>query len=76
MNISYSTSNAIFSALAYHYYNNGQNSQWNHDLFIIDNYRIEMMQNLVEIHPWLNDASNDFLTNVNNDNLNIYGDLQ
>lgn len=67
---------AIFSALALHYFNyNGGNSQWNHDLFTIGNYRTKMAQNLVNIHPWLNDANNDFLTNVNSDSLNLYGDF-
>ena len=34
-----------------------------------------MAQNLVDIHPWLNDSSNDFLTNVNNDTSNLYGNF-
>src|SRR5690606_11826641 len=66
-NIPYSISNIIFSALAIQYYNNGQNSQWNHDLFTIGNHRERMAQNLIDIHQQLNDPNNDFLTNVNND---------
>ncbi len=73
---SFTTSEAIFSALALNYYNySGGNSQWNHDLFSVGNYRTTMAQNLVDIHPWLNDASNDFLSNVNNDSLNLYGNF-
>ncbi|MFD2551627.1 hypothetical protein ACFSQP_07345 [Bizionia sediminis] len=74
--ITYNTSDALFAILVEQYRNfGGTNSQWNHDLFSVGNYRTTMAQNLVDIHPWLNDASNDFLSNVNNDNLNLYGNF-
>ena len=49
------------------------NPQWNHNLFNALSYRDEMTQNLISIHPLLNDASNDFLTNVNNDPVRVGG---
>lgn len=42
--LSFDTPNALYSALASHYYNNGQNSQWNHDLFTVGNYRTKMTE--------------------------------
>ena len=72
----YNTYDALFALLVNQYKNyGGNNSEWNHDMFTVLNHRIKMAQNLEQIHPWLNDGSNDFLTNVNNDNLNIYGDF-
>ncbi len=72
----YTTYETLFSLLVYQYKNyGGTNSQWNHDLFTVLNYRTKMAQNLVSIHPWLNDTNNDFLTNVNSDNLNFYGNF-
>ncbi|WP_290696818.1 hypothetical protein [Lacinutrix sp.] len=51
------------------------NNQWNHEFFNALSYRTKMAQNLVNIHAWLNDTENDFLTNVNGDSLNFYGDF-
>ena len=65
---------SIFNALTLEYFNyGGGNSQWTHDIFTIFNYNNEMAQNLVDIHPWLNDTSNDYLSNINNDVFNIVG---
>ncbi|WP_034061012.1 hypothetical protein [Lacinutrix jangbogonensis] len=50
-------------------------SQWNHEFFNALSYRTKMAQNLVNIHTWLNDSDSDFLTNVNGDSLNFYGDF-
>jgi hypothetical protein len=65
----------IFNELMIKYVNyNGppQNPQWQHDLMTVLNYRIKMAQNLLSIHSFLNDANNDFLTNISNDS-NIVG---
>ena len=74
--VTYNTYQALFSVLVYQYRNfGGTNSQWNHDLFTVLSYRTKMAQNLVAIHPWLNDPSSDFLTNINSNTLNLYGDF-
>lgn len=71
----YTTQDSLFALLVYKYLNfNGMNSQWNHDLFTVLGYRTKMAQNLIDIHPWLNDVNNDFLTNINNDPYRIGGD--
>ena len=67
----------IFNQLLIHYNtfpspSNVGNTQWNHELFNGLNYRTKLAQNLTSIHALLNDTSNDFLTNVNND-LSIVG---
>lgn len=72
----YTTYDSLFAILVNEYKNfGGVNPQWNHDLFTVLNYRTEMTQNLVDIHPWLNDTSSDFLDNVNSDPLNFYGNF-
>ncbi|KGO81369.1 hypothetical protein Q762_09120 [Flavobacterium cauense R2A-7] len=65
--ISYNTSDTLFSALAIHYFHYDGGSEWNHNLFTILNYRTKMVQNLINIHPWLNSSNSDFVNNVNND---------
>jgi len=57
----------IFSLLVNHYSNFPDPSQWNHNLFNSTSYRSEMAQNLIDIHPSLNDSGNDFLNNINSD---------
>ncbi|WAC03809.1 hypothetical protein N7U66_10540 [Lacinutrix neustonica] len=68
---------AIFNQLliVYSAYPPNSDSQWNHNLFNVLSYRTKMAQNLVFVHPWLNDTSSDFITNVNADTLNLYGDF-
>lgn len=74
--ITYNTKDELFAKLVYQYKNyNGGNSQWNHDLFTVTDYRAKMALNLVNIHSKLNDTNNDFLTNVNNDSQNVYGNF-
>jgi hypothetical protein len=74
--ITYTTYDSLFAILVYQYKNyNGGNSQWNHDLFTVLDYRTKMAQNLVDIHTGLNDPANDFLSNVNNDPLNSFGNF-
>ena len=74
--ITYTTYDSLFAILVYQYKNyNGGNTQWNHDLFTGLNYRTNMAQNLVDIHAGLNDPANDFLSNVNNDNMNFFGNF-
>jgi hypothetical protein len=71
--IPYDIPSSIFNALTTQYYNNGQNSQWNHDLFTALNYQEQISENLENIHPWLNDQNNDFVSNINNDPFNVGG---
>ncbi|WP_034061171.1 hypothetical protein [Lacinutrix jangbogonensis] len=73
----FTLSDVIFNQLLiiYNAYPPNSNGQWNHDLFNALSYRTKMAQNLVSVHPWLHDSSDDFLTNVNGDNLNLYGDF-
>lgn len=64
----YTDQNAIFQQLILAYKNyNGGNTQWNHDLFTVFNLREKMENDLINIHQYLNDPSNDFLTAVQND---------
>lgn len=72
--ITYTTYDSLFAVLVYNYKNyGGGNSQWNHDLFTVLSYRTKMAQNLLDIHAWLNDVNNDFLSNVNSDPFIIGG---
>ncbi|MCG8235125.1 hypothetical protein [Tenacibaculum finnmarkense] len=74
--IVYNAKDELFAKLVYQYKNyNGGNSQWNHDLFTVTNYKTKMALNLVNIHSKLNDPNNDFLSNVNNDFKNVYGNF-
>lgn len=67
---------AIFSQLILQYYNyNGGNSQWNHDIFNGFNHRNQIAENLLDAHQLLNVTSYDFLTNINNDTYNFYGNF-
>ena len=62
----------IFRELVYHYANfDSPTSEWNHDLFNVLNYREKLEQALLNIHPILNDPSNDFLSNVIADTIAI-----
>lgn len=49
------------------------NPNWNHDLFNAVNYRLSLAQDLVNIHPLLNDTNNDFLNLINNNPNNVGG---
>ncbi len=75
--ITFSTQEALFAGIVNFYKNYPvpNNSQWNHDLFTILDYRNILSQNLISIHPFINDINNDFLTNINNDPLNSYGNF-
>jgi hypothetical protein len=53
--------------LHYHNYNGTYNPAWNHDLFNAFGLRSEIENNLIQIHPILNDSNNDFLNNIIND---------
>lgn len=44
-----------------------------YDLFNVINYRIKMAQDLLNIHPLLNDTNNDFLNSINNNVNNVGG---
>ncbi|HLV39137.1 hypothetical protein [Xanthomarina sp.] len=59
----------IFNMMIQEYrnYNGGNSGQWNHDAFTTLGYRDNMIQDLIDIHPLLNNSSDDFLTNVNSD---------
>jgi len=64
----YNTHEAIYQELINQYFSSGITGTWNHDLFNVLNYRDNMVQNLLQIHGYLNDSiTNDFLTNVNSD---------
>ncbi len=65
----YSDNRAIFQQLiqAYYSYNGTINPEWNHELFNVFNYRSKMQDNLIDIHQYLNDSTNDFLTLIVND---------
>ena len=71
----FSIQTVIFNQLLIRYnaYPPQNSSDWNHEFFNALSYRTKMAQNLVNIHPWLNDTDNDFLTNVNNDPFIIGG---
>ncbi|TVZ52692.1 hypothetical protein [Dokdonia sp. Hel_I_53] len=78
----FTTYDTIFALLVNKYKNyyidhptDSGESQWNHDLFTVLNYRENIVENLLEIHPSLNDPSDDFLFSVNNDPLNTFGDF-
>ena len=68
-NTIYTFQGQIFNLLLnqYNAFPPSANSQWQHDLFNALSYRTKMAQNLVSVNSLLNDSSNDFLTNVNND---------
>lgn len=74
---SFTTQDALFAGIVNFYINypSPNNSQWNHDLFTLLNYRNVMSQNLINIHPTINDINNDFLTNINSDPLNTFGNF-
>ncbi|WP_417195301.1 hypothetical protein [Bizionia sp.] len=74
--VTYNSNEELF-ALIVNFYTTytGGNTEWNHNLFTILNYRLLIIQNLLDIHPSLNDTNNDFLTNVNNDLLNSFGNF-
>ncbi|MDT0295792.1 hypothetical protein ACFQ3R_07765 [Mesonia ostreae] len=67
--IEYELQGIIFKQLLVNYnaFPPNSNSDWQHDLFNVLNYRDEMIENLLNIHPWLNDSQNDYLSNINND---------
>lgn len=71
----FSTESAIYNQLLIEYnaYPPSSSGDWNHDLFNVLHYRTKIIQNLMNIHPWLNDTANDFLNNVNNDPFIIGG---
>lgn len=75
--ITYNTKDELFAKLVYQYknYNGSTNPQWNHDLFTVTDYRTKMVLNLVNINSKLNDTNNDFLSNVNIDSQNVYGNF-
>ncbi|AKA34502.1 hypothetical protein [Flagellimonas lutaonensis] len=51
------------------------NPQWNHNSFNTTGLRDEMVQNLMSLHPLLNDSNNDFLSNVNGQNNLLYNNF-
>lgn len=66
----------VFTNMLIHEYLNYSNtSEWNHNLMTGLNYNNIIKQNLLEVHPLLNDSSNNFLTNINSDINNTNGDF-
>ncbi|WP_333659265.1 hypothetical protein [Flavobacterium sp.] len=67
--VTYTNNTAIFQQLIMYYqsYNGAIHPEWNHDLFNLFNYRDKLQTDLLNIHPYINDSTNDFLTSVIND---------
>jgi hypothetical protein len=64
----YTMEDQIFNALVNYYNSLGNgNPQWNHDLFTVLSYRTALTQNLLAIHPWLDDQTNPFQNTINSD---------
>lgn len=69
-NLSVHNNTTIFNALTTYYKNLGNgNPQWNHDQFNIFGYRTKLIENLKQIHPWLDNQNNPLINFINSDSV-------
>lgn len=69
-NPSISTNLTVFNSITTYYKNLGNgNPQWNHDIFNIFSLRQKLSENLLQIHPWLDDLQNPLINVINSDNI-------
>lgn len=74
-NFSTLNSSALINALIQSYLNYSNPSQWTHNLMTDLNYNNIITQNLIQAYPLLNDPNYDFISNINTDPNNNYGNF-